>query len=431
MGQERQAGMKSSIYGSNFRRVLALPALAIAVAGTPVRADTGDQAGIAAAVRGQVRQVSSRAPTSVGRVVSSGDQIFLGDQIESGDKAGMQILLMDQTVFTIGPNAALVIDEFIYDPKTDTGKLTAKIVKGAFRFVSGRIAGRDAKSVTLRTPVASIGVRGTTVIGWTDDQRSEIILTSVGPNNNTGDRPSRILVTANDVTRTVHRTGFGVTVPGPGQPPAAPARAPAERINAISGSLAGPPRPSPTPPAGPGGSGTQSAAFGELTTQEVTTNLVEDSGQTTAAALDPAATETEVATLIAATEAATIQDTVQAPGGIIRFPAVTVVMTPASAESATYTFDYKLDFSNRTFAGNVKIDAITGFTSNGTGNFPLLVDPYVTNFGTINESGTVFPLGGSVTVQYTFTEDGNGISHNVDYSDGGAASGSGFSLAEK
>jgi hypothetical protein len=77
------------------------------------------QAGVASAVRGDVRLVAlasqpAVAGASVGRVVSSGDRIFLGDKIETGPQAGLQIMLLDETIFTIGPNAAMVIDKFVY-----------------------------------------------------------------------------------------------------------------------------------------------------------------------------------------------------------------------------------------------------------------------------------------------------------------------------
>ena len=91
------------------------------------------QAGVAGAVRGQVQQVSLATPATVGRNVISGDSIYLGDRITTGGDAGLQVMLMDQTVFQIGPNAALTIDEFVYNPDTSSGKLTASIAKGAFR----------------------------------------------------------------------------------------------------------------------------------------------------------------------------------------------------------------------------------------------------------------------------------------------------------
>jgi hypothetical protein len=81
----------------------------------------------------------------------------------------MQILLLDQTVFTIGPESELVIDEFVYDPKTNAGKLSAEITKGVFRFVSGKIAHEKPEDMNVKLPAGTLGVRGTMVAGRVDD----------------------------------------------------------------------------------------------------------------------------------------------------------------------------------------------------------------------------------------------------------------------
>ena len=149
------------------------------------------QAGVSAAVRGTIEVASIGA--TVGRLVKSGEDIFLGDKIDSGDRSGMQVLLMDETVFTIGANASLVIDEFVYNPETDTGKVAANVLKGAFRFVTGRVAKRQPSSMTVRLPVGSIGIRGTIAGGRVDGERSLVVLLGPGANTNSGERVGRIL----------------------------------------------------------------------------------------------------------------------------------------------------------------------------------------------------------------------------------------------
>ena len=98
--------------------------------------------GVVAASSGPV-EVSYVAPDgqSIGRVAGIGDPIYLDDEITTGPETSLQILLKDQTVFTIGPNAVLVFDEFIYDPSgTEAASLTASVKKGAFKFISGKIS---------------------------------------------------------------------------------------------------------------------------------------------------------------------------------------------------------------------------------------------------------------------------------------------------
>ena len=67
----------------------------------------GDQAGIIAAQRGGVVRVAYSASNAnrqrgVGKNVTTGQKILLGDVIVTGGKGRLQILLLDQTMFTIG-----------------------------------------------------------------------------------------------------------------------------------------------------------------------------------------------------------------------------------------------------------------------------------------------------------------------------------------
>ena len=89
-------------------------------------------------------------------------QVALADRVETGARSQLQILLLDRSTFTIGANARLTIDRFVYDP--DSGRsVSATMAKGAFRFMSGRPS--RGGSSNIATPVASIGIRGTIVDG--------------------------------------------------------------------------------------------------------------------------------------------------------------------------------------------------------------------------------------------------------------------------
>lgn len=192
------------------------------------------KAGIAAAVRGPVQQISRGDP--VGRAVQSGDAIFLGDEIKTGPTAGLQIVLLDETVFTIGPNASLAVDQFVYDPSSGKGKVAARIVTGAFRFVSGRVARNDPKDMTIGLPSGTIGIRGTSVEGVTDGDSTLVVLRGPGPDNNAGEREGRIVVgnAAGEVLIT--RPGFATTFTA-SMPPTEPQRVTAEQQSRIRGAF--------------------------------------------------------------------------------------------------------------------------------------------------------------------------------------------------
>lgn len=133
-------------------------AIAMPKAG-PVTHPSAIQTGAAAAVSGDVFW-----RTDDGRKVpiKPGSPIFLDEHIITGDGGRLQVLLLDETVFTLGPNSDMVLDEFVYDPKTSAGKISAALVKGTFRFVSGKIKqGAKPPDRHLRLAVGCLGIRGT------------------------------------------------------------------------------------------------------------------------------------------------------------------------------------------------------------------------------------------------------------------------------
>ena len=99
-------------------------------------------------------------------MLRSGSVIHAGDDLRTGEERDtlIQMRFLDQTVFTLGPDARMSVDA--YDERDDApSSFAASIVKGAFRFVSGLLAKRDPRRVNVNVSVATIGVRGTHVAG--------------------------------------------------------------------------------------------------------------------------------------------------------------------------------------------------------------------------------------------------------------------------
>jgi len=71
------------------------------------------------------------------------------------------IQFVDETRVDVTENSKLVIDEFVYDPNTSTGKLALKASFGTVRYASGQIAKNSRQNIKIRTPTAVVGVRGT------------------------------------------------------------------------------------------------------------------------------------------------------------------------------------------------------------------------------------------------------------------------------
>ena len=76
----------------------------------------------------------------------------------------MQVLLVDGSTFTVGPDSDLVIDKFVYDPEKGTGQIAASFSKGVMRFVGGKIS-KNEDAVSIKTPTGALAIRGCIVQG--------------------------------------------------------------------------------------------------------------------------------------------------------------------------------------------------------------------------------------------------------------------------
>jgi len=76
-------------------------------------------------------------------------------------RARAELTFDDATKVKITEQSKLIIDDFVYDPKSGTGKLAMKVALGTARYASGQIAKNSPQQVAVKTPTASIAVRGT------------------------------------------------------------------------------------------------------------------------------------------------------------------------------------------------------------------------------------------------------------------------------
>lgn len=98
------------------------------------------------------------------RALAVDSELFFRDNCRSGKGARLQATLKDGTQLTLGENATLVIDEFVYDPR-QPGTLSVRVPKGPFLFVGGHVEDQAGAKVNIHTPIGVLGVRGTTVWG--------------------------------------------------------------------------------------------------------------------------------------------------------------------------------------------------------------------------------------------------------------------------
>ncbi|MAG97899.1 MAG: hypothetical protein CMM08_14570 [Rhodospirillaceae bacterium] len=95
--------------------------------------------------------------------LNAGDPVYWGDLLNTAGEARIGLRFIDDTRLSLGQDGRMVLDELTYDAKTHQGKLSVSVVNGAVSFFSGSIAKSGPDAMQVRTPVATIGIRGTKV----------------------------------------------------------------------------------------------------------------------------------------------------------------------------------------------------------------------------------------------------------------------------
>ena len=217
---------------------IAVASVVAILAGVATAAGGPQVVGIAAAVLNDVRIKPAIAPQPHRAALR--ERVALADQLQTGQRSQLQMLLLDRSVFTVGANARLTIDRYVYDPNAGRS-FSASVAKGAFRFMSGQPDRRGSSSIN--TPVAAIGIRGTIVEGVIgkdaieiakqergldrhikadEDTASLIVLRGPGPQTQGNTSVGAISVTASGHTVELDRPLLATYVPAAGAPPSAP-----------------------------------------------------------------------------------------------------------------------------------------------------------------------------------------------------------------
>ena len=92
------------------------------------------------------------------RVLTVGADIFIGDEVRTGANGQVQIKFSDKTELVVGPNSALLIEDYLLREDQSAGRLAINALSGTFRFATG---GAPKDRYVIKTPTGTIGVRGT------------------------------------------------------------------------------------------------------------------------------------------------------------------------------------------------------------------------------------------------------------------------------
>ena len=101
-----------------------------------------------------------------------GTRLQRGDVVRTGADGSVGITMSDNSLLSAGPNSELALDQYSFDATTHNGRFDTKLSKGTLAVVSGRIAKQSPNAMTVRTPGATLGVRGTEFVVSADGGRS-------------------------------------------------------------------------------------------------------------------------------------------------------------------------------------------------------------------------------------------------------------------
>ena len=135
-------------------RILFLMLLSCTFVAAPIwAADVGRVKTVTGAVH--IERGGQRLPATVDARIQSADTVVTG----AGSSVGMTFL--DDSRLAAGPNSTLVIDRYAFDRTTHAGTMDATLKRGTLAIVSGRMVKQSPESLTVKTPVLVLGVRGT------------------------------------------------------------------------------------------------------------------------------------------------------------------------------------------------------------------------------------------------------------------------------
>ena len=191
-----------------FEKVAAvLLAVTSVLANVPARSQS---IGIASATTGEPL---GKPPAERERVLRVGIDLQAGELVTTGDEDRAHLLFLDGTALTVGPQARLTLDRFVYDNDRRLGALSLTAAQGVFRLVGGKIS--KTVPITIDTPSGTIGIRG------------GIMLFKVEPTETTATFlfGHQMTMTSRGQTQTVTTPGWQVSTLA-GQGPTAPVLAP-------------------------------------------------------------------------------------------------------------------------------------------------------------------------------------------------------------
>jgi hypothetical protein len=311
-------------------------------------------------------------------------------------------MLLDESAITLGPDAQLTIDEFVFDPaNTNANALGASLAKGAFRLVTGAIARQNPDGTTLTLPNAVLTIRGTTVIGACA-ATCVVALSGSGDENTVGKKPSVVTLKSGKSEVVLKRAGFFVEIDADGN-----ISAPQELTEVVEARFASLFTAVNAPGDGTLRDTVQGPRGGEVIL--ASGQPVQDGGPFAHDQRD-----FEMADRLDAND--TFEATSNLPINQVRYYTDTVPIAFAGASGGgNYGIDYTLNLAERSFTGNLLLNCLTCTAGAFTTTIPLLVSPFDNGFHLVESGFVLDPTTANDTFHINYVIGADNIGAVVQY----------------
>jgi hypothetical protein len=135
--------------------IATLALITLSVWGVSSPADAQERIGLAASVRNDVSEIAPRVTK-----INSGDDVVRDEVVRTNTDSDVKIVFRDDTNLSIGPGSTLKLDRVVFSGETSYKDIALRLTSGTFRFVTGHSA---KQAYSIKTPIAVIGIRGTTL----------------------------------------------------------------------------------------------------------------------------------------------------------------------------------------------------------------------------------------------------------------------------
>ena len=118
----------------------------------------------------RIQGETSRTRGGATRALGLNASVLLNEVVSTGEAARLEVTFTDGTQVTLGEKAELTLDTFVFNPAAGSGMIKFGVV-GTFRFLSGQVSKLASSDVSVTTPVATLGIRGTEFWGGPIDNQ--------------------------------------------------------------------------------------------------------------------------------------------------------------------------------------------------------------------------------------------------------------------